>query len=372
MNRTLTLLKTLAGLGLCLAATVLLAQDTATNAPVFQPVPPAGLTGTNTSSAEPLTEQSLSATNGISTLSASSAARAQWQQHLTLGPGDILSISLIDQPDSLRNDITIGPDGRVNYLEAQNFMAAGYTVDEMRSNLDQTLGQFYRSPRSIVIPLVYKSKRFFMLGAVAQTGVFTLDKPTSIIEAVARAGGLQTGVFDRSPAELADLSHSFLVRSGKRIPVDFEDLFLHGDLSQNIPVEPDDYLFFAPANLNEVYVVGSVNQPGAQPWERATTVISAITRHGSFAPNAWRQRVLVVRGSLNNPKTFVINTADILSAKTPDFPLEPHDIVYVHDKPWAYARDLVAGAATSFVQAALVTYTGHYIGPLITKPFLHP
>jgi hypothetical protein len=78
-----------------------------------------------------------------------------------------------------------------------------------------------------------------------------------------------------------------------------------------------------------------------------------------------------VRGSLNHPQTFVVDTAAILAAKQPDFPLQPHDIVYVHSRPWTYAQELLEGAATSFVQAALVTYTGKYIGPLITHPFLH-
>ena len=361
MKRTLTLFLSL---GLLAAASPLRAADE------FEPVPPPSQPFTNMSTATaPAADQ---AANALALSGFNARQRAKWQERLTLGPGDVLDISLMDQQDSERKGVVISPDGHLNYLGAQNVLATGLTVDELRDKLDAALGKYYSSPRTIVIPVSYRSKKFFMLGAVKAKGVFLLDRPTSLIEAVAQAGGLETGVFDRSPTELADLAHSFLVRDGKRVPLDFEKLFLNGDLSQNIQIEPNDYLFFAPASLNEIYVLGSVNIPGPQPWDRTSTVISAITRHGSFSPDAFRQRVLVIRGSLNHPQTFVVNTADILSAREPDFKLEPHDIVYVHSKPWTFAQELLQGAATAFVQAALVTYTGQFIGPLIEKPFIKP
>ena len=367
MKRTLSLLLSLAGLACWSSAPALRAADT------FAQIPPPSEPFSNTVAAttvaavpapEPAADVSLS---GVS-----SHQRAQWQQRLTLGPGDVLNISMLDQPESERNGIIVSPDGHLNYLGAQNVLATGLTVDELRSRLDTELSKYYSSPRSIVIPVTYRSKKYFMLGAVATKGVFDLARPTSLIEAVAQAGGLETGILDRSPTELADLAHSFLVRNGKRIPVDFEKLFLNGDLSQNIQIEPNDYLFFAPASLNEIYVLGSVGAPGPQAWDRTSTVISAITRHGSYLPDAFRQRVLVIRGSLDHPQTFVVDTAAILSAKAPDFKLEPHDIVYVHSKPWTYAQEVVQGAATAFVQGALVAYTGAYIGPIIDRPFLKP
>jgi polysaccharide biosynthesis/export protein len=122
--------------------------------------------------------------------------------------------------------------------------------------------------------------------------------------------------------------------------------------------------------LNEIYVLGDVVAPGSEPWDASTTVISAITRHGSFTPSSYRQKVLVVRGSLNSPQTFVVDTAAILSARSPDFKLEPRDIVYVNSKPWQAAQDLLQGAMASFVQAALVSYTGEHIGPFIKQPVI--
>ena len=156
--------------------------------------------------------------------------RADWQQRLTLGPGDTLNLQLFDMPDSARTEVPIGPDGRISFLQARDIMAAGLTIDELRAKVDQALAKFYQNPRSIIVPVAFHSKKYIMLGAVANKGVYTFDRPVRVIEAIARAGGLETGLYAARTVELADLQRSFLVRNGQRVPVDFERLFQRGDL----------------------------------------------------------------------------------------------------------------------------------------------
>lgn len=304
------------------------------------------------------------AADAPATLSASSPAkRAKWQEHLTLGPGDVLNFALFDAPDSSRQDIAIGPDGRVTYLQAQDIVATGLTVDELRAVLDKELAKYYRNPRTIVTPSAIRSKRYFVLGAVTQKGVFLLDRPTTVIEAVAKAGGLETGLFERNTVEQADLTHSFLVRQGKRLTVDFEKLFQQGDLAQNISLEPDDYLYFPSSSLNEIYVLGEVVAPGPLGYKPNANIIGAIAERGGYTERAYRQRVLVVRGSLNKPETFVLDTKDMLAGKATNFKLQPKDIVYVAARPWVKAEELLDSATQSFVQAAVVTWTGIHATP---------
>jgi len=87
-----------------------------------------------------------------------------------------------------------------------------------------------------------------------------------------------------------------------------------------------------------------------------------------FLPSAFKQRVLVVRGSLTKPRTFVVDTAAILAGQQKDFPLEPRDIVYVSDKPWARVEELLDQAATAFIQSFISVGAGAHIAPLITRP----
>jgi protein involved in polysaccharide export with SLBB domain len=305
----------------------------------------------------------------------STQARAPWQQHLTLGAGDILDFGLLNpDPNDIKNplvevrgNVAIGPDGRVTYLQAQDIMAAGLTIEELRAKMDGELGKYYRTPHSVITPVTIRSKKFYILGAVVTKGDFIIDHPLTLIEAIARAGGLETGVFERNTVEIADLSHSFMIRGGKRLPIDFEKLFQHGDLTQNIPMEPNDYVFFASSSVNEVYILGEVNTPGLMPYMPNASVLTAITARGGFTYRAFRSRVLVVRGSLRKPEKFVVNTGDILDAKTPDFRLQPRDIVYVAPKPWAKAEELLDVATSTFIQSVVVTYTGDKVGPFISS-----
>lgn len=307
----------------------------------------------------------LRAANSNRTFSAVSSPtmRAAWQKKLTLGPGDVLNFMLFDQPETARTEVTIGPDGRISFLQAVDVLATGLTVDELRTKFDSALARYYRSPRTIITPVQFRSKRYYLLGTVANSGVYQLERPITLIEAIARAGGLQTGVFEQNAVELADLSHSFVIRGGRRLNVDLEALFQQGDLTQNIAIEPDDYVYFPSANANATFVVGAVVSEGIVPYTRNSSVISVITARGGYVPKAYQSRVLVVRGSLNKPETFIVDTKAILAGEQPDFKLEPKDIVYVSRRPWARAEEILDTATMAFVQSAIVTATGNYVFP---------
>jgi protein involved in polysaccharide export with SLBB domain/capsular polysaccharide biosynthesis protein len=305
-----------------------------------------------------VSEQAANAAFGVM----SPSQRAQWQQKLTLGPGDVLSFSLYGDPESLREEVPIGPDGRISYLEAQNIMAAGLTVDEFRDRLNEELGKFRRAPQAFVVPVSFKSKKYFVLGRVAQRGAFALDRPVTLVEAVARAGGMETGMAaDRSMIELADLSRSFLARNGQRLPIDFEKLFLHGDLSQNVPLEPNDYIYFPAGGEKEVYVLGAVRAPGAHVYHTSVGAVGAIAGRGGFNERAWHQKVLVIRGGLGRPQPIAVDAREVLSGQKPDVILQPRDIVFVSDRPWIYAEELLDAAANAFVTSAVVTWTGEKV-----------
>jgi protein involved in polysaccharide export with SLBB domain len=283
--------------------------------------------------------------------------RASWQQRLTLGAGDVLNLSLFEVADTARNEVPIGPDGKISFLQAQDIAAAGLTIDELRGKLDSALGNFYQSPRTIITPVSFQSKKYYVMGAIVNKGVYSFDRPLTVIEAIARAGGLETGLFNLRTVELADLSHSFLARAGKRVSVDFERLFERGDLTQNVALEPGDYLYFASDSLNEIYVLGEVANPGVLSFAPNPTVLRAIAARGGYSDRAFKRRVLVVRGSINNPEPHVIDTAAILAGKEPDFKLKPRDIVYVSTNPWVLAGEVLDTAAKAFVQGLVVEGT---------------
>jgi protein involved in polysaccharide export with SLBB domain/capsular polysaccharide biosynthesis protein len=291
--------------------------------------------------------------------------RAAWQERLTLGPGDVLNFGLYGQPELARIDIAVGPDGRVSYLQAQDILASGATVDELRAKFDQELGKWYRSPHTIITPMAFKSKKYYMLGKIMVKGVYSLDRPLTVLEAIARAKGFENGLVDRNVIDLADFRRSFLMRGGKRYALDFEQLFQRGDLSQNLAVEPNDYIYIAPANVGEVYVVGEVRLPGAVTYTAGMNIIAAITARGGYTDRAFKMRVAVVRGSLSHPETFAVDTHAILDGKGQNFKLEPNDIIFVNSRPFILVEELADLAATAFIQSIITSW----VGVDVVKPF---
>ena len=305
-------------------------------------------------------------TNGIS--ATKSPVLMPWQERLTLGSGDALEISLYGQKDTSRQ-IVIGPDGRFSYLQALDVTGTGFTVDELRAHLEQVLMKFHLAPRVVIAPAAFRSKKYYLLGNVQGRGAYPLDKPMTIVEAVARAKGFVTASPQRSSFTLTDFSQAFLMRrqadgNFTREPVDFESLFQRGELQHNKLLAPDDYLYFPPTGLEEVYVLGAVPGTGPLLYSKDLTVLGAIAGRGGFTDAAWKERVLVVRGSLNKPETFVVNMGKTLRAVGKDFALQPKDIIYVARKPWAKAEELLEAASSDFVRAVAVSWTGKHIEPL--------
>ena len=287
---------------------------------------------------------------------ATTPSAPSWRERYTLGPGDVLSFALYGRPEFLRNDVTVQPDGNISYLQAAAIHAEGLTIAELRLKFEEELGKYYRRPRVIITPSEMRSKKYFVVGKVVNNGAFSMERPITLMEALARAQGFETGLVEEKTVEMADLAKSFLVRKGRRVPVDFEKLFLHGDMTQNVEMEPGDYLHIASAGSNDVNVLGEVVRPGLQGYIGNLTVVGVIAMRGGYSKNAYRNRVLVVRGALGHPQLFVVNTNDVLKGHAKDFPLQPKDIVFVSQRPWLAAEEILDLAISAFFQGAASSY----------------
>lgn len=291
-----------------------------------------------------------------------------WRNRYELGPGDSVSISLFGRPELDREGIRVRPDGKISFLQARDVQVAGRTIDEARVALEKALSSHFKAPRLILTPLQVTSKRYTIMGKVVMRGVVTLDRPVTLVEAVANAGGMETGLYEHNTIELADYDRSFISRKGKRLPIDFRKLLLQGEMSLNVDVEPGDFIYIASNIDSNYYVLGEITNPGVQGFTEDTSVVAAITRRGGFTPRAWTDRVLVIRGSLDAPQTFAISMKDILSAKAHDFKLEPKDIVYVSERPWIFAEELLDAAFSAFVTSASSSWVDRNVDPIIDPP----
>jgi protein involved in polysaccharide export with SLBB domain len=291
-----------------------------------------------------------------------------WRYRYELGPGDSVNISLFGRPELDRSGIRVGPDGKLSFLQAQDIPVGGMSIDEARVALEKALASHFKSPRIILTPLQVASKRYTIMGKVVIRGVVTLDRPVTLVEAVANAGGMETGLYEHNTIELADYDRSFISRQGKRLPIDFRKLLLQGEMALNVDVEPGDFIYIASNMDSNYYVLGAVANPGMQGFTEDASVVAGISRRGGFSERAWTDRILVIRGSLDAPQTFAISLKDILAAKAHDFKIEPKDIVYVAERPWIFAEDVLDAAFSAFVTSASSSWVNRNVDPIINPP----
>ncbi|MEY4385142.1 MAG: hypothetical protein RLY20_425 [Verrucomicrobiota bacterium] len=273
---------------------------------------------------------------------------------MTLGPGDQIDVELLGQPGS-RTTLTIGPDGKIYFNLLSGLDVWGLTITDCKALLEKELGQYLTAPRVSVSLRAVGSQQFWMLGRLKKPGVYPMTGPITLIEALAQAGGTARSESQISTEELSDLRHSFVVRDGQFLPVNFDRLLRHGDMSQNIYLKAGDFVYVPFALNQEVFVMGAVKFPRAIPFSDQMSLVTAIasvsgtvsydildrTDNGVTTVNADLSHVVVVRGSLSEPHVYVLNYLDIVKGKAPDFRLEPGDIVNVPNSPYTSLKRYV-------------------------------
>ena len=266
-----------------------------------------------------------------------------------LGPGDHLEVDLIGSGQGSQPAL-VGPDGKIYFDLLPGLQVWGLTTAQTGALLERELAKFYKNPRVSVTLREVRSSRVWVLGRLNTPGIYPLETPMTIIDAVTRAGGLYSAQFTGTTEELADLQHSFLLRHGRFLPVNFKKLIHEGDMAQNVYLEPDDFIFLPSAMSSQVYVLGSVRSPRPVSFKDNVTLSSAIANAFGTLPDAWLGEVIIIRGSLTDPHYAVVNFQDILKGKAPEVSLQPRDIVYVPDHPLGLFQNAIKTVVDTFVR----------------------
>jgi polysaccharide export outer membrane protein len=108
-----------------------------------------------------------------------------------LGPEDVVSISVFDQPRYSKDNITIPPDGRLAYWFVPGGLhVAGKTTQQIGEELTRHLDEYIIDPKVVVTLEKAQSATFAVLGDVAQPGVRPMTKRLTVYEALLQAGGV--------------------------------------------------------------------------------------------------------------------------------------------------------------------------------------
>ena len=267
----------------------------------------------------------------------------------TLGPGDKLELEIMGETGT-RTDTFVTPDSKVYFDLVPGIDVAGKTTRQLQTELEAGLAKYYKQPQVAVTLREALSQRVWVLGRLNAPGIYPIKQPMRVLDAVSQAGGLFTSRFTGTTEELADLKHSFMVRGGKTLPVDFEKLIREGDMTQNIYLEPNDYLYLPSSLTNEVYVLGAVTEPRPIGFMSDMNLMAALGRGLGFTPGADLTHVSIIRGSLTNPQIATVNALQIMNGKATNVRLEPGDIVYVPGPGTISPGGLAREAVNTFVR----------------------
>ena len=271
-----------------------------------------------------------------------------------LGPGDKLDIEIIGETGS-RAETFVTPDGKLYYNLLPGLDVAGLTTQQLKQQLDEKLVQFYKHPQVSVTLVDVSSQRVWVLGRVNQPGIYPLKRPLRVLDAVSLAGGLFTSRFSGTTEELADLQHSFLIRNGSMVPVDFQKLIREGDLGQNVYLQPNDFIYLPSSLTNEVYVLGAVSEPRPVGFMNDMNLMAALGKGLGLRPDADLSRVSIIRGSLTDPKIATVDARQVINGKATNIRLQPGDIVYVPGEGQVSMQSLGRDAVNTFVRIVAAT-----------------
>lgn len=140
-----------------------------------------------------------------------------------LGPEDQLRISVWDNKE-LTVDLVVRPDGMVSMPLIQDVVAEGLTAAQLAANIQKALSTFIVNPEVSVIVLQVNSPKFYMIGYVTRPGTYPLRGDTSVLQALALAGGLTQFASPRSiklirstrgKQEVRKINYHDIIDSGK-------------------------------------------------------------------------------------------------------------------------------------------------------------
>jgi len=114
-----------------------------------------------------------------------------------LGPEDQLRISVWDNKE-LTLDLVVRPDGKISMPLLQDLPAEGLTAVQLASNIQKGLSAYIMNPEVSVIVLQVNAPKYYVIGYVSRPGTFPLRGDTSVLQALALAGGLTQFASPRS------------------------------------------------------------------------------------------------------------------------------------------------------------------------------
>jgi polysaccharide biosynthesis/export protein len=269
-----------------------------------------------------------------------------------LGAGDVIRISILaGGQEQVAKETVVGDDGYVTVPFLGKLQAAGLTIGELEKQILPPLARdFFVDPQVHLQIKEYRSLQYFISGAVTNPGVYALDFVPTLMDMIAKAGGvtvdrgnlayilrgLKEPALIPSEASLTgeEFTQSVAGTENKTLIVDLQRLLDEGDMTENIRLQSGDTIYIPPgARLDQaatrIYVQGQVKKPGVFDYQPGLTALAACIMAGGFDKFAAPNRARVIRHTDQERTIITIDLKKVQTGDAPDLPLQPGDRIHI-------------------------------------------
>ncbi len=161
-----------------------------------------------------------------------------------VAPGDVLQVFVWKEPD-LSREIRVRTDGFLTVPIIGDISAVGKTLRALAGELEDRLGQLVTSPVVTVTLVNSNVQRFFVVGQVQHGGEFPLLGRTTVMQALALAGGFQEYA---KTDEIRILRQELVVAGGRArteqlaVAVNYKTLAQGQNLQADVVLKPGDVI----------------------------------------------------------------------------------------------------------------------------------
>ena len=149
-----------------------------------------------------------------------------------VGPADVLYIRVWNEPQ-FSGPVTVHDDGQITLALVGDLPAGGKTPNEIQQIVAKALTKFVVKPLVTITVQTVESKKYYMDGLIARPGEYLLVTPTTVLEAISKAGGLQ---------EFGNGKKIYILRGNQRIHFNYKDVIHGKNMDQNIQLQPGDHI----------------------------------------------------------------------------------------------------------------------------------
>ena len=286
----------------------------------------------------------------------------------SIGPGDVLTVTVSDAPE-FGGKLRVGGSGTIQVMGVQQPVnAEGKTTAQLSASIRQALidAKQLRDPEVAVFVDEYHGRTVTVLGSVNKPAVYTLQRRTTVLEAISAAGGALpnsgntvTIVRGKASAEATD------TQPGSVQILDLARIASGEDASGNVDVRNGDIISVSAAQV--VYVVGAVAKPGGFTLSNPADGISAsqaVALAQGFTSLASVHHAVIVRQSTSDQsrREIPVDLEKMMTGQETDVLLAPNDILYVPESGAKKTLKVMGDAAMATVNGIAIYGIGYKIG----------